>query len=258
MPRPAEGTREWFDSARHQCVDHLRALVSVRTADEYMSAILNRYMDTDSVTVAGLHSASVLAYARPFVGAKTKTGERKYPEGKLRKASGFDRELHGHLLELRHRLIAHADYGLLASTMNFQSIGDEALPVSMEINVKTIFGFEGRKLGLRYQAHFRACMTFMEESLNQEVRALIVQSKKYPMEFAATHNIPPVETNVKLAADFADFPDPEGPSSTVAEPSFPGDLEGYRYLMLSHRVPLLSSGEYRIHQDGKEIPFFVE
>ncbi len=258
MPRPAEGTREWFDSARHQCVDHLRALVSVRTANEYLTAILTRFIDTDPTTVAGLHSASVIAYARPFVSAKTIEGERRYPEGKLRKASGFDRQLHDHLLSLRHRLIAHADYALLASTMNIQTIGDEALPVQMEINVKTIYGITDRQLGLRYQAHFQACMRFMEESLNQEVRELNLQSKKYPMEFAATHNIPAVERDVTLSPQFADFPAPEGPASTVAEPAFPSDLAGYRYLTLYHTVPLLSSGEYPIHQDGKEVGFIVE
>src|SRR2546430_17216482 len=66
-----EGTQEWFENARRRCVDHLRALISVRAASTYASAILDRWSNEDIEILAGLHLASVIAYTRPFTSAFT-------------------------------------------------------------------------------------------------------------------------------------------------------------------------------------------
>lgn len=158
MKKPKEGTVTWFERARGRCVDHLRALISIRMAHEYISAILARWTTNDVATVAGLHSASVIAYARPFTLALTKDGKVAYPASTLKNAPRFDHELHSHLLDLRNRLLAHADYDLLPSSMYLQTVGDEMLPVAMGVNVKSMVGIESRSLAERYQAHFVACM----------------------------------------------------------------------------------------------------
>ena len=229
-------------------------------AHECISEILARWATNDGVTAAGLHSASVIAYARPFTPAPTKVGKVTYAVSALKKAPGFDHELHSHLMVLRNRLIAHADYGLLASTMYLQTIGDEKLPVEMGINVKSMFGFEARSLAERYQTHFVACMTSIEETLNRELREVATQAQKYPEEFHATHNVPIAMSELEPTRELKDFPGPTGPAGDVAEPSFPEGLSGYRYRTLQHQLALIESGTYTIHEPGepKEVTFTVD
>jgi hypothetical protein len=177
----------------------------------------------------------------------------------LDQAPRFDHELHLHLLDLRNRLIAHADYDLLASTMYLQIIGDERLPIAMGVNVKSMHGIESRSLAERYQAHFLACMESIEETLNRELREVATQAQKYPTEFDATHNVPPAILEAKFTTELQEFPGPTGAASNVAEPSFPEGLSGYRYLTLQHRLALIGSGTYTIHESGvpKEVTFEV-
>lgn len=249
----------WFEHARRRCVDHLRALLSIRMAHEHISAILAGWETNTIPTLAGLHSASVIAYARPFTPALTKEGKVAYPTSVLKKAPRFDHELHLHLLDLRNRLIAHADYDLLASTMYLQIVGDEKLPIAMGVNVKSMHGIEARSLAERYQVHFLACMESIEETLNRELRDLATQAQKHPEEFDATHNVPAAMLGAKLTTELQEFPGPTGPTSDVAEPSFPEGLSGYRYLTLRHEVALIVSGTYTIHESGvpKEVTFEV-
>jgi hypothetical protein len=228
-------------------------------AHAYVSKILGLWATNDINTLSGLHSASVIAYARPFTPAQTKDGKVVYASTALKKAPGFDRELHSHLLDLRNQLIAHADYDLLASTMYLQTIGDEMLPIELGINVKSMFGIEKRTLAERYQAHFQACLEVIEEMLNRELKQVVDQAKKYPEEFKATHNVPISTSEYKITTEDKEFPGPTGPASQVTEPPFPEGLSGYRYLTLQHKLPLIKSGTYTIYANGvpQEITFTV-
>lgn len=260
MKKQKEGTQQWFEHARRRCVDHLRALISVRMADDCMSAILTRWDSNDFPTAAGLHLASVIAYARPFTSALTKYGKVVYGISSLKKASGFDSELHSHILQLRNQLLAHSDYSLLASTMYLQTIGDEQLHIAMGVNVKIMFGLESKSLAERYRVHFHSCISSIEETLSQELKEVAKQAQQYPDEFNATHNVPVDTSEAKLSADLKDFPGPTGPASHVTEPSIPEGLSGYRYLTLQHKIALISSGSYTIHKDGvpMEVTFSVD
>lgn len=260
MKRHKEGSLAWFQHARERCVDHLRAITSIRSADTSISTILARWTTEDVAILASLHSATVIAYAQPFTPARTKVGKVSYGESALKKAPGFDRDLHSHLLTLRNQLIAHSDYDFFPSTMYLQTVGDEMLPVAMGVNVKSMFGIEARSLAERYQVHFRSCMKSIEETLNQELREIARQARNYPTEFNASHNVPISTSEANLATEFLDFPGPTGPSSHVSEPSFPEGLRGYRYVTLQHLLALIGSGKHTIHDHGiqKEVTFEVD
>jgi hypothetical protein len=248
----------WFERGRRRCVDHLRALSSVQLAHEYISTLLTRWTSNEVHSLAGLHAASVIAYARPFTAAFTKEGKLKYPVSALRKTPGFDHELHSHLLDLRNNLIAHGDYDLLPSTMYLQTVGDEKLPVAMGVNVKCIVGIEARPLAERYQAHFRTCLTVIEEMLNRDLREIAARAQTHPEEFHATHNIPAAILEVKPTIELADFPGPVGAAGDVAEPSFSERLSGYKYLTVRHELALIESGTYSIHDRGVPIDVTFE
>jgi hypothetical protein len=167
------------------------------------------------------------------------------------KASGFDSELHKHILDLRNRIIAHGDYGVFPSTMYLQSIGDERLPIVLGINVKSIFGVSERSLADRYVAHLSACESKLEELLGLECNELAIEAKLHPELFASSHNIPEVrEALVLVNSNLADIPPPGGAAGRVEDPSLPDGLSAYRYITLTHQIALQNSGKHPVMNDG--------
>ncbi len=260
MKALAIGSVEWFEAARWRCIDHLRALLSIRIAHDSAAAILRDWNSAQSITKAALHAACVIAYARPFTLAITKHGKVIYPTKTLKRTVGFDAELHTHILNLRNRLIAHSDYDVFPSTMYLQIIGDERLPVSLGLNVKGMIGIQEHALAARYEKHLSVCAGSIETALNQECNELALQSRLHPAEFSRGQNIPEVAQVFKATSEEADIPPPIGPASEVANPSFPEALSGYNYITLTHQIALIADGKYTVHTNGvsSEIIFSVQ
>jgi len=152
----------------------------MKLAHDSIATLLRGWETTDSVTKVALHASCVVAYARPFTSARTKSGNISYPIKGLKKVDGFDSELHVHLLDLRHRIIAHGDYDLFPSSMYLQTIGDERLPVRLGLNVKAMAGIHARELAERYQKHLSICIAAIESALNQDCTELAEQARLYP------------------------------------------------------------------------------
>jgi hypothetical protein len=251
-----KGSVEWFEHSRRRCVDHLRALLSIQMARASASAILQQWASQSVENNSALHTSCVVAYARPFTNAATKNGNIQYPTKKLMATPGFDKELHFHILDLRHRLIAHSDYGVFPSSMYIQTIGDERLPVTLGINVKGIFGIESYDLALRYEKHLSICAIAVEQLLNLECNELASEARIHPAEFHKTHNIPETKhEGIILDSEFKNLPPPAGPAAGVDNPTFPEGLSGYKYITLTHQISLIESGKYAVTLDGivKEI-----
>jgi len=170
-------------------------------------------------------------------------------------ASGFDKELHIHILDLRNRIIAHGDYGIFPSTMYLQTVGDEQFPLSLGVNVKGIFGIESHDLASRYEKHLSICDKSLEKILNDECNELAAEARLHRPEFQSTHNIPMIKEEFKLGSEFDNLPRPTGPAGVVENPVFPEGLSGYRYVTLMHQISLMESGTYTVTEDGvaKEI-----
>jgi hypothetical protein len=256
MPRAnkpgEEGTAKWFQDSRSRCVDHLRALLSIKLARTNMADILSNWGSQTAATNGALHSACVISYARLFVHSETSTGKITYPSRHLMRAVGFDLELHKHILELRNQIIAHGDYHMFPSTMYLQSIGDNRLPIALGINVKGMLGISSRDLALRYEKHFSVCEAKIEELLKQECDELATQAKVHPATFMETHNVPEHSQKVSIDGKSEALPGPTGPAATVEAPEFPSDLMGYNYITLTHQAALIGNGEYVVTIDGIE------
>ena len=224
------GTAPWFETKRRQCVDHLRAYLSIDTARQYADFISKNWQAGNELLIGGLHSAAVVAYCRPFTENKTKAGRRYYPDKKIRKCDGFDPDLHSHILELRHKLIAHADYGVLQSTMFMHMIGDERRPVDFGINVAMLHGIKNRELVERYQSHFNACVRHIVATQNLEMKELAKGIEQYPHVFSNVMNeevvIPLVESNPSVWSKLENPPNKYG---TVETPEFSAEFQGYSY-----------------------------
>jgi len=247
MSKLDEDSSEWFKLARRRCVDHLRALVSINSAQQYAAKVIDCWTGNDFVVLSALHTACVAAYCRPFTSQKTKDGQRLYPDKLLKNTQGFDKELHEHLIILRKKMIAHSDYDILRSTMYMMSMPDNKTPISVGINVKSLAGIELSQLAERYVAHFSFCVQHIQKTFKDEFRELANHLRKHPNHFEETMqrkkiDLPPSKELKKLTG-------PVGPASTVEEPSFPADLSGYRYILYRHELPLIESGSYKFTND---------
>jgi hypothetical protein len=247
---PEKGTAEWFEKVRRRCIDHLRALLSIQLAHRSIQEILRRWGSIPPTVGAALHSNCVVAYSRPFTSAMTKHGKIRYPIKGIQSESGFDKELHVHIMDLRDRMIAHSDYDVFPSTMFLQAIGDEKLPISLGLNVKGIMGIKTRDLAERYEKHISSCATAIENALNRECNQLAEVARLYPAEFDKTHNLPANVQKVETKGTHPTLLKPSGPAADVAEPSFPEGMSGYQYLMLSHEVALIESGKHIVNING--------
>jgi hypothetical protein len=252
MPTPEKGSEAWFEAVRRRSVDHLRAYESVRMADSYMAELLG-HQDPSPVLRSALHSAAVTAYAQAFTEARTGDGTVQYKTRALRKAVGFDKQLHDHLMELRNELIAHADYAKLPPAMDMRRIGD--LDVELTVKVKRLVGVRSRPLVERYRRHFQACIVTIEALLVEQLRELVAEARRRPAAFNATHNVPEVAVSLNKTGQFEDLP----PGVQVPEPTFSGDLDGYDYVSVEHRLPLVPSGKHVVRgADGNEMEIDIE
>ena len=252
MKPPKEGSVEWFEAARRQCVDHIRALLSIQIAYSSVQALLREWKTENLIVAGALHAACVVAYARPFTPARTKNGKITYPTRALRATQDFDNQLHEHLLDLRHKLIAHSDYQLFPSTMYVQTIGNER-HLNLGVNTKALLGIKSHSLACRYEKHLSVCAAFIEKDLNECCEHLAAQAALHPAEFNQTHNLPDVRAELTLGPTDAPLPRPSGPAGEVAEPSFPDGLSDYRYIQLTHEIPLLEGLLKTIASDGSPL-----
>jgi hypothetical protein len=240
-----------FERLRRRCVDHFRALASVQAAHQYISKLIENEDSLDEIMSSALHSASVIAYARPFTSAKTNTGSVQYPVKQLKEEPGFDLELHEHLIKLRNRIVAHSDYSMLRSTMYLQAVGDlQELPVSLGINVKRLRGIESRELANRYNRHFAACIAQIAKTFDSEFNELARHVRVNPKYFEDTQNLPLQRTEHGAIPSLTPMPRPHGPSGDVEEPEFPDGLSGYKYEKLTHQRALVKSGTYKVLVNG--------
>lgn len=82
-----------------------------------------------TMLLTSLTTALVVAYARPFVQSRGNTdiAERTVPGSILRVLSSNQRALHDHLIEVRHREVAHSDADILEISLKLHSFGDGSI-----------------------------------------------------------------------------------------------------------------------------------
>ena len=185
-----KGTIESFNQSRQRCISHLRSLSSIQFSRDCIEIIVQGWSEIPFNINAALHNSCAVAYARPFINSKTKKGEVRYPIKFLKGVQNFDNKLHKHIIDLRNRLIAHADHNVFRSKMFTHMIGDEKLILEVGINVKQIFGISSLKLAKRYLEHIEAVKTGIEINLSNECKELTSEAKRFPLEFEKSHNIP--------------------------------------------------------------------
>jgi len=144
--------------------------------------------------------------------------------------------------------------------MYLQTLGDERLPLTLGINVKGLFGIESHDLALRYEKHFSICAISIEKILNVACKELASEIEIHPTAFRGTNNLAEARHDFVLDSKLRNIPPPTGPAASVEDPAFVEGLKGYRYITLTHQIPLIETGKYVVKLDGieKEIDFLAE
>jgi hypothetical protein len=104
--RSEAGSLEWFTEKQRLIGEDAWALDSALFAFRSLRKIDQLWDGEDSEIRAGLFVAAVVSYCRPFTPAR---GAREYPIKQLKSRADFSTDLHKHFLELRDKLLAHAD-----------------------------------------------------------------------------------------------------------------------------------------------------
>ena len=108
------GSSGWVKSRARAIASDARALDCFAAARNGAAALLRHWDSPDAEVKSALHSAAVVNYARPF------SDNPVYPIKRLKGHPGFDLTLHRHLVELRNKLIAHANSRYLESRVAYQ------------------------------------------------------------------------------------------------------------------------------------------
>jgi hypothetical protein len=104
MARSDLNSPEWFTREKFALIEHLKALDGFSEAMNSFQKLVELGGTAATEVRAALHTASVIYYARPFI-----TDKYKFSKKIIKKHPDYDEGIHGHLLHLRNRLIAHSD-----------------------------------------------------------------------------------------------------------------------------------------------------
>jgi hypothetical protein len=103
MAKSPIGTVEWFRNRARGIIAHARAIDDFGSATRSFQKLIELGLGGDLEVHAALHTAGVIAYARPF------SGPLEFPKRQISEGLGFKNEIHEQLLLLRHKLVAHSD-----------------------------------------------------------------------------------------------------------------------------------------------------
>ena len=150
MTLPTRGSVDWFKYQKAQILRHARALDSISSALRLVSRLCKDFDTIDAEINSALLSTVCINYSRPFVQTPS------YPVRHLKAQKQFDPNIHQHLVELRHKLIAHSDEAyadakvhLLSICLNLTKNGVDTprtIPQSIHVRVTALESIHSREL----------------------------------------------------------------------------------------------------------------
>lgn len=156
MSPPDRGTCDWFAHKKRSIVRHARAADSFVAAERSVLRLLNSWETLDDELKSGLFFSAVVGYAVPFL------HKPEYPSKHLAKHMGFQKKLHAHLLQLRNKLIAHADEDYAQGSVNQISAniavpdGQTTVHLMIHVRVISLHSISSAELVKEHAAHIAA------------------------------------------------------------------------------------------------------
>ena len=239
------------------CKIGIRALHNIHIALHVFGQMSGLASSGEPLTISSLFHMGVIRYAKPFLNSKFNDGTAQYPIKALKKISGFSKEIHDHLIHIRHTLIAHDDFDeieprVLLMFRGFEGLSD-AIPMAAVTSNKTILYPVDTSVAQKFIDHMVIVANGIQNKLNEDLRLLrqiallhpeqALEGKKYEKRYAleikpdGSETLPPGYMNDDWL--------------NGAEPDFSTIHNGYRYdvMKMSREFiePLkikLSNGEF--------------
>jgi hypothetical protein len=189
MRKLVEGTVEWFDWLHLAISDHARALNSILAARSAAEALRRNWENPDLEVRSALYTQIVVNYARPFIPNVVNGRMRTYPINDLKRQADFDRALHKHLVDLRNKLLAHADSEYLQGRVFHRFLdvagkgGTVRVPIGVSVRVQALHGISDKATIEQYVGHFAAAGPCIDAKLREALDALLRAFIQYPDGF---------------------------------------------------------------------------
>jgi hypothetical protein len=184
MGKIEEGTEEWVGQLQSRAVRHVRAFDQLNQALQCLMKLHEGWELLDEVVKSALFTSAVVHYARPFGVNKAERGSQSYGIGELKRAAGFDRELHDHLLDLRNKVVAHQDGTLLRARAGHLMLRlrehEVEIPVQTLAVAMAVQGFGTKEILTRCLNHLKVCVETVWESVQQALGDMNAAAHKYP------------------------------------------------------------------------------
>lgn len=184
------GTVAWFDVAKRDIVDSVRAVQSMSMAHASAETLAGRFDHLDIALHHALLTNLVINYCRPFVSNRGKDGStRTYPLRLVAGAAGFVRGTHAQILELRHKMVAHSDDDYLDARFSGEAVvisrSDnpsivQKVPVRMSAVTIALWGLSRKDVAERYSAHIGAAVRTAEQRIRVRLGDFFAAAVEFP------------------------------------------------------------------------------
>jgi hypothetical protein len=233
-----------FEHCRRHCQIGARALHAISNSLHAFSLMQSTFAQADHLNLTAHFSLAVISYTKPFTRIEAPGGRTvKYPTRHLKTVNGFSRELHAHLLALRHALLAHDDLTFVEPKLLTISMrvppSNVSIPMSISITTKSI-SHPAHLADIEKLAHHVTCAREgVAGKLGNDIIRLRKLTIDYPdqAELARRYEGEPLGT-FDVPAEGASFTVPQYSNNEwlkVEEPKFSEVQGGFQYLEMQVR-----------------------
>jgi hypothetical protein len=233
------GSKEWFARASNQVVQDLRACHSFSSAKDCIERILAGWHSDNDIEASAYLTACVINYCRPFTASKTPKGTKIYYPTKRLRGDRYDAAIHSHLLEVRDRLIAHADQDVLHSPahtlMARVDVGDGRVvqvPVQIGASATLLMRLHDKALGERYSQHIAWVVERTSTLVEEGIAALFDVALEHPNNCLWGKTKLPGSAATIRSGETAKVQIPRN-ASLIELPRLPIIREGYKFSVRS-------------------------
>lgn len=114
--------------AKYDCLRWLKGFQNIQRSELFMKRFAEMANSPDHHTKEALFQAAIVSYAKPFTETETGQGRAILPVKPLKDDPSFEVDMHKHMMDLRHKLIAHDDFTAIEPKYAWVSLVDSSDP----------------------------------------------------------------------------------------------------------------------------------
>lgn len=187
-----EGTKEWLADLNNKLSHHICAFDPIYQAYQQMKKWYDEWDTLDELTKSALFTSIIIHYSRPFTLNRIAHGKHQYKTTYLKKAPGFDAELHKHIMnDIRDQIVAHHDRRALKTRIGHlinvvrvkldnSQFDDWRIPLRTFAISKGVRFITSKEHAKRYLDHLTVCVNAIATHAYQLLGEINSSAQKYP------------------------------------------------------------------------------